>query len=352
VAYRDYDQSPGMQLLRFLMRTFRVGSLFGVEVRMYWTAAILMPLLFWSWVAPFAETAAEELTLAGIGTVFLFVIIWTHEMGHIACGWRHGIRTDLITLSPLGGLAHMNAPAPTPRAELQIALAGPAVHLLWLAVFWPLQLVVPDRFAEVDGWTFAPLQYTLDFLVGTNVALLLFNLLPIFPLDGGRSFRALLSMRWHPNRATMWATTVGFVGAGILIVLGLSRKDYQSAIPIIIGITCIQACINERRTARHALIYDERLRRELWESDPDAWKSASAAVARDLTRPARRPGVFARWRARRADRRAEAARAADLALNREVDEVLERVHQVGMTGLSDRDKAVLKRAAERRRGVG
>src|SRR5687768_9625654 len=109
-----------MQFLRFVMRSFRIGQFFGVEVRMYWAAAILMPLLFWRWAPPDAVTTAEELTFAGIATVFLFVIIWTHEMGHIACGWRHGIRTDLITLSPLGGLAHMNAPATTPRAELQI----------------------------------------------------------------------------------------------------------------------------------------------------------------------------------------------------------------------------------------
>jgi len=349
VAYRDYDQSPAMQFLRALMRSFRIGRFFGVEVRMYWAAAILMPLLFWSWIAPSAVTWGEELTLAAISTVLLFVIIWSHEMGHIACGWRYRIRTDLITLSPLGGVAHMNAPATTPRAELGIALAGPAVHLVWLAVFWPLQLWLPGDLLGIEGW-WDPLDFALWFLVTTNVGLFLFNLLPIFPMDGGRSLRALLSMRWHPNRATLWATTVGFVGAGLLILSGLTRTSYQSVIPMCIGLSCISACIHERRVARHALIYDESQRRELWETDPDAWKHASTAIARDLTHA--RPGFLARLRASRAERRAAAARAADDALHREVDEILERVHKVGMTGLSNREKAVLKQAANRRRGTG
>ena len=349
MAYRDYDQSRWVQLLRTLTRSFRIGWFFGVEVRMYWAAAIGMPLLFWSWIAPIAATWAEELTLTAISTVLLFVIIWSHEMGHIACGWRYRIRTELITLSPMGGVAHMNAPATTPGAELGIALAGPAVHLVWLAVVWPLKVWVPGDLCGIAGW-WDPLDFTLWFLVTTNVSLLLFNLLPIFPMDGGRSLRALLSMRWHPNRATLWATTVGFVGAGLLILSGLSRTSYESVIPMCIGLSCISACIHERRVARHALIYDESLRRELWETDPDAWKRASTAVSRDLVRS--RPGFLARLRAGRAERRAAAARAADAALNREVDEILERVHKVGMTGLSNREKAVLKQAANRRRGTG
>ncbi|MEO6598182.1 MAG: M50 family metallopeptidase [Planctomycetota bacterium] len=346
-TYPDYD-SPLMRLLRILTRSFAIGNFFRVHVRMYWAAAILMPLLFLRWVGPAGGTTTEALLLSLVCCVGLFVVIWTHEMGHIACGWRFGIRTDLITLSPLGGVAHMSAPAPTPRAELLISLAGPAVHLIWLAVCWPLWKLVPPDLLKLDGWRFSPVEFTLWYLVTTNTTLLVFNLMPIFPLDGGRVLRALLSMRVHPNRATMWATTVGFVGGGALILMGLLRSDLESAIPFVIGLSCISACLNERRMARHVLVYQQAARAP-WEADAEAWKFGGDPRA---PRAKRQPGAISRWRHERAQRKAERAAEVNAELDREVDAILERVHQVGMTGLSEQEKAVLKRASQRRRGTG
>ena len=134
----EYQSSALHRFLALVMRTFAIGTFFGVHVRMYWAAAIVMPLLFLRWVP--GATAGERGLYTAIGFVGLFLIIWTHEMGHIAAGWRYRIRTDLITLSPLGGVAHMGAPAQTPREEMVISLAGPAVHLLWLLVVAPLCL--------------------------------------------------------------------------------------------------------------------------------------------------------------------------------------------------------------------
>ncbi|HEU4420468.1 MAG TPA: site-2 protease family protein, partial [Planctomycetota bacterium] len=233
-----------------------------------------------------------------------------------------------------------------PRAELMIALAGPAVHLVWLAVFWPLQLVLPDRVLVVDGWSECPISFAVWYLVTTNTSLLLFNLLPFFPLDGGRTLRSLLAMRVHPNRATMWATTLGFIGGGLFIVLGLMRKDVEATIGIVLGLSCIAACLNERRMARHVLVY-QQVMQDPWATDPDAWKRGEGPLA-----PPRRRHFFARWLHARAERKAQRAAAAAAAFDREVDQILERVHQVGMSGLTDREKAVLKRASRRRRGAG
>jgi Zn-dependent protease len=354
-AYRDYDNSPLMQLLRFVTLSFGIGDFFGVHVRMYWAAAIGMPLLFWYWTAGFVDpnsneplfTAGETLLIVAIWFFGLFTIIWSHEMGHIACGWRFRIRTDVITLSPLGGVAHMNAPASTPRTELLIALAGPAVHLIWLAVFWPLDLLLPNKVLHIDGWRVCPITFTVGYLVRANTWLMLFNLLPFFPLDGGRTLRALLAMRWHPNLATMWATMIGMIGGGLFIVLGLMRQDvYHRAIWVTLGISCISSCLNERRLARHVLVYQQAMQ-DPWATDPDAWKRGAGPLA-----PPRRGHFFARWRRARAERKAQRAAAAAAALDREVDQILERVHQVGMSGLTDREKAVLKRASQRRRGAG
>ena len=314
---------------------------------MYWIAAILMPLIVWRWVP--TGTFGEGLVLTAIAFAFLFVVIWTHEMGHIAAGWRHRIRTDLITLSPFGGIAHMNAPAQSPREELFIALAGPVTHLAWLAVFWPLLLVVPDPLLPIDGWLWCPIHFTLWYLVSLNSGLLLFNLLPFFPLDGGRALRSLLAMRVHPNRATLWATTIGMIGGAGLVLVALLRVDLESAIGVTIGLSCIVASLNERRMAQHALVYGE-MRRDPWAMDPDAWKRGAGPLAEP--KRSRREGVMRRWLRARAERRAVRAAAEDAALDRQVDAVLDRVNQVGMTGLTAAERAVLKRASQRRRGVG
>jgi Zn-dependent protease len=345
-SYGPYDNSPFARFLRAVTSSFAIGTFFGVHVRMYWAAAVVTPLLFLQWIAKVSSGAAEALLLTALSSVALFVVIWTHEMFHIAAGWRFHIRSDLITLSPLGGLAHMSGPLRSPREELWVTLAGPAVHLVWLAVFWPLQWLLPARVLDVGGFVWCPIEFLVWFLVTTNIGMLLFNLLPIFPLDGGRTLRALLSMKWHPNLATLWATTVGMIGGGVLVVLGLSRPGFQSTIGVVIGISCITSSLQERRMAQHVLVYRSDGVRSPWEADPDAWKRGA--------QPERMQKLswFQRWRVQRAVRKAKTAAIAEAALDREVDAVLERVHQVGMGGLSDRERAVLKRAAKRRNDVG
>jgi len=346
-AYRDYDNSPLMQFVRFVTRSFAVGTFFGVHVRMYWAAALLMPLLVLRWAVPVSPSFGEALLLTTAWFVGLFLVVWSHEMGHIVAGWHFRIRTDLITLSPLGGVAHMNAPASTPRGELLISLAGPAVHLLWLALFWPLQQLLPDYVLGTDGALWRVSLWTVWYLVGLNQVMLVFNLLPIFPLDGGRCLRALLAMRVHANRATMWATTVGMIGGGILVLMAFTRSELQSGVLLVIGLSCISASLNERRMAQHVLVYQHTMQ-DPWAVDPDAWKHGGDPQEQR----ARKPGWFARWRRARAERKAADAAAQAELLDRQVDEILDRVHRVGMSGLSEGEKAILKRASQRRRGAG
>jgi len=348
MSYSEFDQSPLARFVRVVSRSFRLGRAFGVEVRMYWVAAILMPLIFLRWMLPVSGTALEAAFLTTVCVVGLFAVVWTHEMGHIAMGRRHGIPTNLITLSPLGGAAHLSAPAPGPWAELKVALAGPAVHLAWLVLCWPLWKLLPSGMVTFSAWRSDPIGFTLWFLVTTNAFLLAFNLLPVFALDGGRALRALLATRVHPNRATLWATTVGFVGAAGMILVGISRSGPGGMILVVIGLSCIQACLYERRWARAALVYDVAAAREPWATDPDAWRHA----ARPQDARPRRPGMFARWRQRRAQRRSLDEAAERRHLDAELDAILARISEVGMRGLSAREKATLARASRQRRGTG
>ncbi len=350
---RPYDDASTWHgFLRLISRDFRIGSAFGVEVRMYWLAAILVPLLTLRWCWPAASSAIEALFLTAVTFALLFVVIWTHEMGHIAGGWRFAIRSDLITLSPMGGVAHLSAPMPTPRIDLWVTLAGPVVHFAWLLVCWPLLLWLPVDWARIDAWTFNPLRFVLWFLVEVNWTLLLFNLLPFFPMDGGRALRALLAMRWHPNRVTMWVTSLGIAGGVALALWGLMRPGTYGAIWLLIGIVNVQACLRERQLARHAPIYGLGATevRAPWQQDPEAWKRGAAG---DHDRPRlHRPSWLTRWRNRRSARREEQAREQAAALDREVDAILERVHRHGMASLSARERKVLQRASQKKKGAG
>ncbi|MFT4513904.1 MAG: Zn-dependent protease [Planctomycetota bacterium] len=335
-----YDPSPLHRVWRILTADFSLGTWFSVHVRMYWAAVILMPLLFLGRVP--SSSPGEAILLMAISFVGLFAIIWTHEMGHIAAAWRYHIRTSKITLGPMGGLAHLTAPARTPKEDIWISLAGPAVHLLWLLVLWPIAWLMP-----ANVYYFTWYGYAVWFLVATNQALLLFNLLPVFPLDGGRVLRAVLSLKYHPNRATIWAANVGICGGVLIALFALSQGGVWSSIGFVIGLSSVLTCINEKRVARHVMIY-QSAQRDPWEADPDAWKRGGDSHAGQE----RKPGWLAQRRAARAQKLSAQNDQAAAALNAQVDAILERVSQVGVGGLTEQEKKILKQASKKHRGAG
>ncbi len=346
--YRDSFSEPRwMGLLRLLSASFPVGRLFRVRVRVYWLALIIMPLILLRQARgfPFAEGAAY----IALTTLVLYVVIWSHEMGHIAAGRRYGIVTPLITLSPLGGLAHMSAGAPSPAKEIVISLAGPAVHLVWLAIVFPLSLFVTWGDFAPGRWFYDPVAGTLDTLLYLNVALLAFNLLPFFPMDGGRCLRALLARRMHPNRATLRATRVGTIGGWIFIVVGIVAyfvsDDLWGPILVAIGISNLLACKRERMVAQYTpgpYMTSEPL--QPWQTDPEAWKAG------DDDEPSPRARRRAANAAAKEAVRRERAAARQRVLDDEVDRVLDRLNEVGLDGLTPKERAILERASKRRGG--
>lgn len=321
--------------VRWLEASWRVGALFGVEVRVHWTT-ILVPLVAWSWFAKSGLEGGGLLALVLIHTVGLYLVIWAHEMGHIAMGRRHGIQTSLITLSPLGGLAHLQAPAPSPKAEILVSAAGPATHLAWLAVLWPLSLVWTPE--SIPAW------YALHHGLGLNRWLLLFNLLPFFPMDGGRVLRSLLALRWHPNLATLRAAQVGTAGAVLFILFGIWRPGIEGGFLIAIGISNLLACRREIAAARTGEgPYGEA--RQPWESDPEAWKrgfSADGAEDRVESRKAEKLRL-------RQVLEAQMAAEEKARFQAELDRLLLRVSEVGIAGLTPDERRALDRASEKLR---
>ncbi len=199
-----------------------------------------------------------ELLTAGVGAAaslaalgaLIFGSVLLHELGHAEAARRHGIRTRAITLFPFGGVASLEAEPQNPKVELIVALAGPAVNgALALAAWGLLALGVPGA-----AW-----------LLGINVAMGLFNLVPAFPMDGGRVLRAFWSLRHGLVEATLRALKLSRVLAWSFVALGILWSPSLALVGAF-------------------LLFANRAERARWE-----------AVARrrrwDVPRPA--PGMFA-----------------------------------------------------------
>jgi Zn-dependent protease len=183
----------------------------GIEIKVHITFLLVLVWGAMAWGSGGWSGAiyGSFLTLA----VFAFVLL--HELGHAIAAQRYGIPVRDILLLPIGGLARLTRMPEKPSQELLIALAGPAVNLALILVLLPFVGAGLAMQAVQEGELHIPSTMTpgllnlATFLLMTNVMLLLFNMLPAFPLDGGRVLRALLSMRLSGATATRLATAIG-----------------------------------------------------------------------------------------------------------------------------------------------
>jgi len=202
--------------------SWRIGRIAGIEVRAHLTFVIL---LLWVGLQYYFARRQWEDAARGVGFIcLLFAIIILHELGHALVARRYGVVTGDITLLPIGGVARMDRMPEKPAQELAVALAGPAVNILLAATIY-FVMRAADATASLRGvqWVGGSL---LNKLLWVNVALALFNLIPAFPMDGGRVLRALLAMRMDALRATEIAATVGQALAFVLGAVGLFYNPF------------------------------------------------------------------------------------------------------------------------------
>ncbi|MCU0694892.1 MAG: site-2 protease family protein [Myxococcaceae bacterium] len=199
---------------------WRAGRLFGIDVYVHATFLLLLGWVGTNQYLRERNVGAAAVAVGFVALVFTSVVL--HELGHALMARRFGITTKDITLLPIGGVARLERMPEKPAHELLVALAGPAVNVviagLLVGVVWLLGgspgLDAPDA----TQLTRAPL---LTRLAWVNVSLAAFNLLPAFPMDGGRVLRALLAMRQGAARATRTAAAIGQAFAVALGLLGV-----------------------------------------------------------------------------------------------------------------------------------
>ena len=201
-----------------------IGRLFGVEVRLHLTFVFLLAFV---WMAEAAmkgnSTPGRVLTLVGI----IFGAVVLHELGHALVAQREGMQAKAIILLPIGGITVIDEAHSTPKPgtelwqrDIRIALAGPVVNLVIALVS---AAIVLTQFPEAHLWT-RPLVHSnhlLRSLVWANLGLGLFNLLPAYPMDGGRVLRALFSRHTDMVQATRRAVSISHALATLTVVVGM-----------------------------------------------------------------------------------------------------------------------------------
>jgi Zn-dependent protease len=199
--------------------SYKVATIAGTEIKVHVTF-----VLFILWVA-FSSFTVQGAVAAFQVTLFflaLFVCIVLHEFGHILMARHYGVRTPDVILLPIGGVARLERIPDQPKQEFLIALAGPLVTLAIAIFLYILVLLTGDQPSLSD-----PVVARSSFLVrlmAVNVYLLLFNLVPAFPMDGGRLLRAFLASRMGLVQATRVAATLGQTLAVIGGLYGITRS--------------------------------------------------------------------------------------------------------------------------------
>lgn len=239
------------------------GKYAGIKVQIHWTFWLLF--VFIGFMIYSQEGSAADLFWHSLFIVAIFICVVLHEFGHALTARRYGIGTRNITLLPIGGVASLKNIPENPTVEFLIAIAGPAVNIV-IALL--LYAVIPvDTYMQMDAETLEAELSTIQsgnflfYLFLANTALVLFNIIPAFPMDGGRVFRSLLAMKMSRVEATRIATGLGKFIALLFFLFGLFNSIILAIIAVFVwfgahseNITIRQLDLMQGYTVRDAMI--------------------------------------------------------------------------------------------------
>ena len=219
-----------------------IGRVSGIKLFVHWTFFLLIGWIIYSDISSGLQL---ENILWSIGFVIsIFGCVTLHELGHSLTAQRYHIRTRDITLLPIGGVASLESIPEKPKEELAVALAGPAVNviiaLILLPIIYWIQSPSSLQLANISSSNF------LGSLLSVNVSLALFNMIPAFPMDGGRVLRALLAFKLDRAKATQIAARIGQVIAIIFMIVGF----YGNTFLIFIGFFIFMGAQSELKYAQ------------------------------------------------------------------------------------------------------
>lgn len=304
-----------------------IGYIAGIRIRVHITLILFATFELLSAMTGGALSWVAQWLLVG------WVSILLHEFGHCFAARAVGGRADDVLLWPLGGLAFCDTPR-RPMAEFLVAAGGPAVTLvLWLVSAAILRFdfdlnLLAGWYESGHGWTNP--HVWLRFVNRINLLLLLFNLWPMFPMDMGRIVRCALWVKMGYTRASAATATIGMVAAVAMVMYALLVPVYLALAIAIFGYL---HCYQLRLLARAGALPESD---ELDYSAANNWRVP----------PARREGLLAGWKRKRAEARRRAEIEVIQNVELEVDRILEKVHRQGMHSLTKAEKRTLEMATK------
>ena len=237
--------------------SFPIGTVRGTVVRIHVTFLLF---LVWIGIAHYLQGGTYAAAVGLAFMILLFLSVLLHEFGHIFVARRYGVRTPDVTLLPIGGIARLERIPDVPKQEIAIALAGPAVNLVIAALLMgSLGGLLPHGSVELEN----PAVGLVARLALANLFLALFNLLPAFPMDGGRVLRALLATWLGHARATQMAAGIGQGLAFLLGLLGLFGNPLLIFVALFVYVGAASEAIaaQMRQVASAMLISDAMITR-------------------------------------------------------------------------------------------
>jgi Zn-dependent protease len=302
-------------------------------------------------------TGPGEPSGVGYGILAIAVLLGSvlaHEAGHLVAAARMGGNGDPVVIGPLGGMGHLEVPR-EPHAELITVLAGPLVNLAVLLAMLGVLLVagtpVPSLLSPLapGGLLQGPWWLvTLKLTFWVNWLLLLANLLPAFPLDGARMLRAVVWPALDYRGATLVAVRASKLTAIGLCVWAWLVRDAQSAplLPSWVPLVLLAVLVYFSAVQESA-----RSEESDWGDELFSYDFSQGYTSLERSSEPRRPsgGVVQRWLKNRRELRRRRRESQELEEERQVDEVLMRLHERGMDGLSDQERALLERVSARYR---
>jgi Zn-dependent protease/CBS domain-containing protein len=211
--------------------SYKLFQFKGIDVKVHLTFVLILLWAAWNWSGS-SPVPWQGAAFGVVAILLLFASVTLHEFGHSLMALRYGVRVSEIILLPIGGVSQMEAIPEKPREELLITLAGPLVNfaiagvLIGVGVLLQAAAVVtiPELLRTLGSATWEGL---LAYLTMSNLILGVFNLIPAFPMDGGRIMRAVLAMRLSHRQATAIAATVGQAMAWLLGLWGFASGSYS-----------------------------------------------------------------------------------------------------------------------------